>query len=162
MGKGFGSEVVVRQAAAVAVDFEPVVEEGLVQVRGHDLLAQLMGFDAEKRHPQSRQRSDQRLRDSVWAHRTMFMAGLHLAQRGGYDQQALRVATHFLQAANERRSLNRKGLHQVPQIFSLDRARLFQPRYRVVAQPERLFLHSGKPAVKASKREWVLLARVRN
>ncbi len=49
----------------MAVGFDPMVEVDLAQVGGDNFFAQLVRFDAEKRHAKSRQRCDQRMRDLI-------------------------------------------------------------------------------------------------
>lgn len=72
-------QIIVGEAAAVAVGFEPVIEVDLIEVGGDDFLAQFMGFDAEERDAQACERGDQRLRDLVWICGAVFVAGFHLA-----------------------------------------------------------------------------------
>ena len=48
-----GSQIVVGEAAAVAVGLEPMVEVDLIQIGGDNFLAQFVRFNAEKRYAES-------------------------------------------------------------------------------------------------------------
>src|SRR6202166_2059681 len=81
------SQIVIGEPAAVAARFEPVVKVDLIQVGGDDFFAELVCFDAQKRHAKSRERGDQRLGDLIRIRGAVFVTRFYLAQRGRDDQQ---------------------------------------------------------------------------
>jgi hypothetical protein len=52
------SQIIIGEAAAVAVRFQPVVKVDLIQVGGDYFFTQLVRFDAQKRYAKSRERCD--------------------------------------------------------------------------------------------------------
>src|SRR5579872_3934448 len=76
-----GLEVAVGQVASVAVAVQPVVKEGLVEVRGDDFFSQLVRVGADERQAKPGEHSDQRLGDAVGIGCAVGVFGLDLGQR---------------------------------------------------------------------------------
>src|SRR5437588_2121194 len=94
-------QVVVGQMAAMTVAVEPIIQKGLVEIRGDDLLAEFVSFGADERQAQTGERGDQRLRDAVGIGGAVGIFGLDLGQRSGDDEQAVRTIAHAPQAIDE-------------------------------------------------------------